>query len=81
MEGRLTTIVAEGKGASAQEVLRTYESLVTGMGGLKLYEGSDVRHVKVTPRLAYADKRHRNGFTADQLGVYMLRTPESEIWV
>jgi outer membrane protein OmpA-like peptidoglycan-associated protein len=80
VEGRLTTIVAEGKGASAEEILRTYETLVTGMGGVKLYEGSDVRHVKATPRLAYADKRHRNGFTADRLGVYMLRTPESEIW-
>jgi OOP family OmpA-OmpF porin len=81
VEGRLTTIVAEGKGASAEEILRTYETLVTGMGGVKLYEGSDVRHVKATPRLAYADKRHRNGFTADRLGVYRLRTPESEIWV
>jgi OOP family OmpA-OmpF porin len=80
VEGRLTTLVAEGKGASAQEVLRTYETLVTGMGGVKLYEGSDARQVKVTPRLAYADKRHRHGFNADRLGVYMLRTPESEIW-
>src|SRR5215208_5276437 len=80
VEGRLSTIVAEGTGASAHEVFKTYESLVTGLGGVKVYEGVDPRHMK--PRgPQYGDRRHRNGFKADQAGVYMLRTPEKEIWV
>lgn len=80
VEGRLATIVAEGAGASAFEVFKTYESLVTRVGGVKVYEGADPRHQKTqTPE--YTDRRHRNGFTADRVGVYMLRTPGSEIWV
>lgn len=80
VEGRLSTIAAEGTGASAHEILKTYESLVTGLGGVKVYEGVDPRQTK--PRgPQYSDRRHRNGFKEDQAGVYMLRTPEAEIWV
>jgi len=80
VEGRLATIVAQGSGASAFEVFKTYESLVTRAGGAKVYEGPDPRHNE-GQRLEYSDRRHRHGYTADREGVYMLRTPGSEIWV
>lgn len=80
VEGRLATIVADGTGASTFEVLKTYESLVSRLGGVKVYEGADPRHLKSDPP-QYTDRRHRHGFTADRAGVYMLRTPGSEIWV
>jgi len=80
VEGRLTTIGAAQTGAAAHEVFKTYESLITGLGGVKVYEGVDPKHTK--PRgPVFTDRRHRHGFTADRAGVYMLRTPESEIWV
>jgi len=80
VEGRLSTVVAEGTGAAAHEILKTYESLVTGLGGVKVYEGVDPRQMK--PRGApYGDRRHRKGFNADRAGVYMLRTPDKEVWV
>src|SRR6266545_4695180 len=80
VEGRLATIVAQGAGASAFEVFKTYESLVTRAGGVKVYEGADPRHSEAT-RPEYTDRRHRHGYTADRAGVYMIRTPSSEIWV
>jgi OmpA-OmpF porin, OOP family len=80
VEGRLSTVSAEGSGASAFEAFKTYESLVTGLGGVKVYEGKSPRHQK--PRgPEYSDPRHRHSFSDDQLGVYMVRTPASEIWV
>jgi OmpA-OmpF porin, OOP family len=80
VEGKLVTIVAEGKGAAAHEIFETYESLITGLGGVKVYEGATPRHLK--PRTPdYTDKRHRHSFSADRLAVYVLRTPESEVWV
>src|SRR4030095_7858609 len=39
VEGRLTTMSAEGQGASAFQVFKTYEALVTGLGGVKDFEG------------------------------------------
>lgn len=80
VEGRLTTIDAEGRGASAFQVFKTYESLVTGLGGVKVFEGTadDMDDVN----LEFRDLRHRYpGYDTDQIGVYMLRTPASEIWV
>jgi OOP family OmpA-OmpF porin len=80
VEGRLATIVAQGTGASTFEIFKTYESLVTRLGGVKVYEGVDPKHQEsTTPE--YTDRRHRNGFSADRVGVYMVRTPASEIWV
>jgi OmpA-OmpF porin, OOP family len=80
VEGRLATMAAEGHGASAFQVFKTYESLVTGLGGVKVFEGTaddmDVSHSSFT------DMRHRSPvYGTDQMGVYMLRTPVSEIWV
>ncbi len=80
VEGRLTTMDAEGHGASAFQVLKTYESLVTGLGGVKVFEGKGEDLDAL--RLEFSDKRHRSPvYSSDQIGVYMLRTPESEIWV
>ncbi len=80
VEGRLTTMSAEGQGASAFQVLKTYESLVTGLGGVKVFEGKG--EDMDVPRLEFSDMRHRNPtYDGDQMGVYILRTPESEIWV
>ena len=80
VEGRLTTMSADGQGASAFQVLKTYESLVTGLGGVKVFEGKG--EDMDVPRLEFSDMRHRNPtYDGDQMGVYILRTPESEIWV
>jgi OmpA-OmpF porin, OOP family len=78
VEGRLTTMSAEGQGASAFQVFKTYESLVTGLGGVKVFEGKGEDMAK----LEFSDMRHRSPvYGTDQMGVYMLRTPQSEIWV
>lgn len=80
VEGRLTTLAAEGHGASAFQVLKTYESLVTGLGGVKVFEGKGEDMDAL--RLEFSEKRHRTPvYSSDQMGVYMVRTPASEIWV
>jgi OmpA-OmpF porin, OOP family len=79
VEGRLTTIEATGQGASAYQVLKTYEALVTGLGGVKVYAGKAER--MNTLRLAFNDMRHRSPvYDDDQMGSYVLRTPGREIW-
>jgi OOP family OmpA-OmpF porin len=80
VEGRLNTTEAEGQGSSAYQVFKTYESLITGLGGVKVFEGTaeklDAAGVK------FSDMRHRHPvYSGDQLGVYVLRRPASEIWV
>lgn len=79
VEGRLTTISADGHTASGFQVFKTYEALVTGMGGVKVFEGKvdDMQTLK----LEFSEMRHRVPASGSQIGVYMLRTPESEIWV
>ena len=80
VEGRLTTIEAEGTGTSAYQVFKTYESLITNLGGVKVFEGK-AEQMKARS-LEFSDMRHRRPvFRGDQMGVYMLRTPEKEIWV
>ncbi|HKQ79016.1 MAG TPA: OmpA family protein [Blastocatellia bacterium] len=79
VEGRLMTIEAKGKGASAYQVFKTYEALVTGLGGVKVYIGTAARMQEL--KLAFSDKRHRFPFYSEnEMGVYVLRTPEKEIW-
>jgi outer membrane protein OmpA-like peptidoglycan-associated protein len=79
VEGRLTTIEATGQGASAYQVLKTYESLVTGLGGVKVYAGKAERMNSL--KLQFSDMRHRSPvYDDDQMGSYVLRTPEKEIW-
>ena len=80
VEGRLTTIEAEGQGSSAHQVFKTYESLVTGLGGVNVFEGTaekmEARDAK------FSEMRHRRPvYSGDQMGVYLLRTPEKDIWV
>lgn len=78
VEGRLTTMSAEGQGASAFQVFKTYDALVTGLGGVKVFEGK----ADDMDKLNFSDMRHRSPvYATDQMGVYMVRTPESEIWV
>jgi len=80
VEGRLSTIEAEGKGAAPFEVLKTYERLVTGSGGVKVFEGQ-MADMKARG-LKFGELRHRYPVSNnDRMGVYVLRTPESEIWV
>ena len=80
VEGRLTTIEAEGTGASAHQVFKTYESLVKQLGGVTVFEG---KAEEMEPRkIEFKDMRHRQPvYGGDQMGVYMVRTPEREIWV
>lgn len=79
VEGRLTTVEATGKGASAYQVFKTYEALVTGLGGVKVYAGKGERMNNL--RLAFNDMRHRSPvYDDDQMGSYVLRTPGKEIW-
>jgi len=80
VEGRLMTIDAEGTGASAHQVFKTYESLVTGLGGVKVFEGNIDQMENL--KLEFREKRHRYPVLGDdQLGVYVLRLPDKEIWV
>jgi OOP family OmpA-OmpF porin len=80
VEGRLNTTEAEGHLASAYEVFKTYESLITGLGGVKVFEGTAEKMDAVDAK--FSDMRHRQPvYGGDQMGVYLLRTPEKDIWV
>ena len=80
VEGRLTTIEAEGQQASAHQVFKTYESLVKGLGGVTVFEGNGGDMVAM--KAEFRDKRHREPvYDGDEMGIYMVRTPEKEIWV
>lgn len=79
VEGRLQTIAAEGRGASPFQVCKTYESLITGLGGVRVFEGT-AKEMKDLG-LNFSEVRHRHPvFDGDLMGIYMLRTPEREIW-
>lgn len=80
VEGRLATIEAEGQGSSAFQVNKTYESLVKELGGVTVFEGTadkmDAAGVK------FSDTRHREPvYSGDEMGVYVVRTPQKDIWV
>ncbi len=81
VEGR--TIITGGKGSSASffQVQKTYEKLVHDLGGVTVYEGSG-KPLK-DGKLMFQDRRFRANYVyeEDQMGVYMLRTPTSQIWV
>ncbi len=80
VEGRLSTIEAEGSGASAFQVFKTYESLLTGLGGVKVFEGKADRMSEL--KLELSDMRHRHPvYSGDHMGVYALRMPDKEIWL
>ncbi|MEP9360371.1 OmpA family protein [Sphingomonas sp. KR3-1] len=81
VEGRTMTTGGKGDGASFFQVQKTYEKLVHDLGGVTVYEGSG-KPLK-DKGLMFADKRFRANYIVeeDQMGVYMLRTPSSQIWV
>ncbi|MDQ3545799.1 MAG: OmpA family protein [Verrucomicrobiota bacterium] len=80
VEGRLSTTEAEGQGASAFQVFKTYESLFTGLGGVKVFEGKGEQVDKL--KLEFSDERHRFPvYSGDQLGVYAIRMPDKEVWL
>jgi len=80
VEGRLTTVEAEGQEASAHQVFKTYESLVRDLGGVRVFEGTG--QDLSTAKVEFRDKRHRAPvYDGDEMGIYMVRTPEREIWV
>jgi OOP family OmpA-OmpF porin len=80
VEGRLNTTEAEGQGSSAYQVFKTYESLIIGLGGVKVFEGTAEKMDAAGAK--FSDMRHRQPvYSGDQMGVYVLRRPTSEIWV
>ncbi|MEO8194773.1 MAG: OmpA family protein [Gemmatimonadales bacterium] len=79
IEGHLTTIEAEGQGASAYQAFKTYETLITGLGGVKVFEGTAEKMDAVGAK--FSEPRHRDPvYSGDQMGVYLLRTPAKDIW-
>ncbi|WP_460557681.1 OmpA family protein, partial [Hymenobacter daeguensis] len=82
VEGRLTTIKAVGKGASFFQVQKTYEKLVHDLGGVTVWEGSMQKLPDA--KLTFDERRHRGRYNMlghEKAGVYMLRTPDKEVWV
>ncbi|MBO2010813.1 OmpA family protein [Hymenobacter negativus] len=82
VEGRLATIKAVGNGASFFQVQKTYEKLVHDLGGVTVWEGNMEKFKDA--KLNFDERRHRgryNMWNSEKAGVYMLRTPDKEIWV
>ncbi len=83
VEGRLTTIYAvnkDGKGPAAFKIMKTYESLVKKLGGVKVHEGKN--YDRYSLGVEYNDSRHRPDHKIkSELGVYAVRLPDKEIWV
>jgi OmpA-OmpF porin, OOP family len=77
------TIITGGKGESASffQIQKTYEKLVHDLGGVTVYEGTG-KPLKER-NLMFQDKRFRAKYIyeEDKMGVYMIRTPTSQIWV
>ncbi|MBC8110974.1 MAG: OmpA family protein [Verrucomicrobia bacterium] len=82
IEGRLSTIHAMGKGASAFQVFKTYESLITGLGGVKVWQGKGI--AMIDKKIKYEDPRHRakyNMLNEEQMGIYVVKTADKEVWL
>jgi outer membrane protein OmpA-like peptidoglycan-associated protein len=81
VEGRLYTTMAVGKGASFFQVKKTYEKLIKDMGGVTVWEGKG--QVMKDAKLKFEEARHRGRYVPEdaQYGVYMVRTPDREVWV
>ena len=83
VEGRLTTIYAvneNGKGPAAFKIMKTYESLVKDLGGVKVFEGKN--YDRFSRNFEYSDPRHRPDHKIkSEFGVYAVRLPDKEIWV
>lgn len=82
IEGRLITIHAMGKGASAFQVFKTYESLITGLGGVNVWQGKGT--VMQDNKIKFDDPRHRahyNMLGTEQMGIYAVKTADREVWL
>jgi OmpA-OmpF porin, OOP family len=81
IEGRLITIRATGKGASSFQVMKTYETLITGLGGVKVWQGSG--KVMYENEIKFEDERHRGNYqlAKEDMGVYVVKTQDREVWV
>jgi len=82
VEGRLATFEAVGQGASFFQVQKTYEKLVHDLGGVTVWEGNMQKFAD--SKLQMDEPRHRGSYSvwsAEKAGVYMVRTPDREIWV
>ena len=82
VEGRLITFEAIGKGASFFQVEKTYEKLVHDLGGVTVWEGPMEKFKDA--KLQMDEERHRGQYSmwsSEKAGVYMVRTPDREIWV
>ena len=82
VEGRLTTIKAVGSGASFFQVQKTYEKLVHDLGGVTVWEGNMEKFKDA--KLTFDERRQRGRYSmwsSEKAGVYMVRTPDREIWV
>ncbi len=82
VEGRLRTVQAIGKGRSFFEAQKNYEKLIHDLGGVTVWEGTG--EAMEAAHVTFADPRHRaryNMLRHEEMGVYMVRTPTSQIWV
>ncbi|QIX62278.1 OmpA family protein [Hymenobacter sp. BT18] len=82
VDGRLMTTKAVGDGASFYQVQKTYEKLVHDLGGVTVWEGNMEEFQN--RKLQMQEKRHRGNYSiwsAEKAGVYVVRTPDREIWV
>ena len=81
VEGRIFTTLAIGKGASFFQIQKTYEKLVHDLGGVTVYEGTGAP--MNDNKIKFADPRFRANYRVqdDKMGVYMLTTPTSQVWV
>ena len=82
VEGRLRTVEAIGTGASFFQAQKNYEKLIHDMGGVTVWEGTG--QTMKDKQLSFAERRHRdryNSLSDEKMGVYMVRTPDRQIWV
>lgn len=81
VEGRFFSTLGVGKGSAFFGVRKTYEKLVHDLGGVTVFEGTGQEIAD--KKLNWPDPRFRARYRPqdDQMGVYMVKTPTSEIWV
>jgi len=81
VEGRRITYKVIGKGASFFQVKKNYESVIKGWGGVTVFEGKGQALKDHSLKFEEGGHRARYWLEKDEMGVYVLRTPDKEIWV
>ncbi len=81
VEGRFFSTLGIGKGSAFFGVRKTYEKLIHDLGGVTVFEGTGKEIAD--KKLEWPDPRFRARYRPqdDQMGVYMVKTPTSEIWI